>query len=309
VTRGNFAAVRTPERPGPGPTPEALLRALDLDVRRRVAGLLAGEYRSASPGTGTELSQVRPYEVGDDVRQLDPNVTARTSEPHVRVHVAEKVLTAWIALDTSPSMLFGTAARRKADVAEGVVLTLGHLATRGGNRVGIATFGDREPRTLPPRGGRQGTLGVLTTLRREPEPEGTGSTSPVEVLGRIGCLARRGAFVAVVSDFRGPRDWRRPLLQLAHRHDVVMVEIRDPREQELPDVGDLHLVDPETGRQLTVDTRDRRLRERFAAEAAREREELAGELRSAGVDHVVLSTGGDWLRTFAGFLRRRGGRR
>jgi uncharacterized protein (DUF58 family) len=116
--------------------------------------------------------------------------------------------------------------------------------------------------------------------------------------------------VAVVSDLRGPRDWRRPLLELAGRHEVIVFEVRDPREQRLPDVGDLWFEDPETGRQLHANTADGRLRERFAAAAAAEREEVAREVRSAGADHLVLSTDGDWLRTLAGFLgRRRGGRR
>ena len=110
--------------------------------------------------------------------------------------------------------------------------------------------------------------------------------------------------MVVVSDFRGPLDWRGPLLELAGRHDVVAVEIRDPREQELPDVGLLWLVDPETGRQLRVDTRSRRLRERFAVAASAERGGVARTFSSVGVRHVVLSTSGDWLRTLVVFLRR-----
>jgi uncharacterized protein (DUF58 family) len=109
----------------------------------------------------------------------------------------------------------------------------------------------------------------------------------------------------LVSDFRGPLDWRRALLGLAGRHDILAVEIRDPREQELTDVGPLWVVDPETGRQLRVDTRSKRLRERFAAAAAAERAEVARTIASAGVRHVVLSTSGDWLRTLAVFLRQR----
>ena len=300
---------RTPARPGPGPVPDALLRALDLEVRRRAEGLLAGDYRSSALGVGTELAQVRPYQPGDDVRQIDWNVTARTDVPHVRIQIAERALVTWLVLDTSPSMAFGTADRRKADVAEGVALALGHIASRRGNRLGLVTFGDRDPTALPPRQGRTGLLGVLLRLRREPETKAVGATSLGEALGRAGRYARQRALVIVVSDFRGPRDWRRPLLELAGRHDVVAVEIRDPREQELPNVGDLWLVDPETGRQLRVDTARRTLRERFAAAAAAEREELAQSLRSAGVDHVVLSTSGDWLRLLAGFLGRRGARR
>ena len=118
-------------------------------------------------------------------------------------------------------------------------------------------------------------------------------------------MARQRALVVLVSDFRGPRDWRRPLLALAGRHDVVAVEIRDPREQELPNMGELWLVDPETGRQLRVDTRSAKLRARFAAAASTERDEVAGTFAALGVRHVVLSTAGEWLRPLTVFLRRR----
>jgi uncharacterized protein (DUF58 family) len=299
--------VRTPDRPGPGPTPEALLRALDVVVRRRVEAILAGEYRSNSVGIGTELAQIRPYQPGDDVRRIDWNVTARTREPHVRDQVAERALVSWLVLDTSPSMCFGTATRRKTDVAEGVALAVGHLATRRGNRLGITTFGDDDPRTVPPRQGRVGLMGLLASLRREPQLEGAGATSLGEGLARTGRLAHSRSLIFVVSDFRGPRDWRPAMLSLAGRHDLIAVEIRDQREQELPDVGELWLVDPETGRYLRVDTGQRKLRERFNAAAETERAELVAELRRCGADHVVLWTEGDWLRTFAGFLRNRVG--
>jgi uncharacterized protein (DUF58 family) len=286
--------------------PEALLRALDVTIGRRVEGILAGDYRSALLGAGTELAQVRPYVAGDDVRQIDWNVTARTGEPHVRVQLAERVMVTWLVLDTSLSMHFGTADRRKADVAEGVALAVGHVATRRGNRLGVVTFGDANPLTLPPRQGRVALLGLLTALRGEEDESAVGATSLGAALVRTAGLARQRALVVVASDFRGPFDWRRPLLQLGGRHDVVAVEIRDPREEELPNVGDLWLVDPETGRQLRVDTRDSRLRERFRSAAAEERSGLARTLASAGARHVVLTTHGDWLRTLALFLR--GGR-
>jgi uncharacterized protein (DUF58 family) len=122
----------------------------------------------------------------------------------------------------------------------------------------------------------------------------------------VDAIARQRGAVVVVSDFRGPLDWRKPLLELMSRHDVLAVEIRDPREQELPDVGELWLVDPETGRQIRVDTRSEKLRNRFAAAAAEERSGVARVLTSLGVPHVVLSTSGDWLRAYADFL---GGRR
>jgi uncharacterized protein (DUF58 family) len=285
--------------------PEALLRALDISIGRRVEGLLAGDYRSSLHGEGTELALIRPYVPGDDVRRIDWNVTARTQEPHVRINLAERVLVSWLVIDTSVSMQFGTADRRKADVAEGVALAVGHLATRRGNRLGVVTFGDSDPRVLPPRQGRVGLVGLLTALRKDPDEEQLGPTSLGEAVARTNALARQRSLVVVVSDFRGRRDWRRKLLELASRHDVVAVEIRDPREQELTDVGVLWLVDPETGKQLRVDTRSRRLRERFAAAADEERSAVSRALASVGVRHVVLSTEGDWLRDLAVFLRRR----
>jgi uncharacterized protein (DUF58 family) len=214
------------------------------------------------------------------------------------------VLVSWLVLDTSTSMQFGTADRRKADVAEGVAIAVGHLATRRGNRLGVVTFGDSSPQALPPRQGRVGLIGLLSTLRREPDETPTGATSLGEALKRANALARQRSLVVVVSDFRGRRDWRRQLLELASRHDVVAVEIRDPREQELTDVGVLWLVDPETGKQLRVDTGSRRLRERFAVAAASERDAVSRALSSVGARHIVLSTEGDWLRELAVFLRR-----
>jgi uncharacterized protein (DUF58 family) len=289
--------------------PEALLRALDVSVRRRIDGLLAGEHRSTLSGEGSELAQVRPYEPGDDVRRIDWNVTARTAEPHVRVDVADRVLTTWLLLDTSPSMTFGTADRRKADVAEGVALAVGHLASRRGNRLGVVTFGGPEPALAPPRHGRDGVLRLLEELRREQSDRGLHEPSLEDAFRRTTKLARSRSLLVLVSDLRGQPVDRRWLADAAGRHHVVAVEVRDPREQELVDVGELWFVDPETGRQLRVDTSDRRLRERFAERAVAERRALSIELRRAGVDHVVLTTSGDWLRELASFLRRLGGRR
>ena len=225
-------------------------------------------------------------------------------EPHVRVHVGERAMTAWLMLDISPSMQFGTALRRKADVAEGVALAVGHVSTRRGNRLGVVAFGGAEPRVLRPRQGRAGLLGLLAELRNGPAPEGAGATSLGEAATSMAGLARARGLVVIVSDFRGARDWEAALRRLRARHGVMAVEIRDPRELELPPVGDVWMVDPETGRQIVVNTSRRRVRKRFAAAAAAEREEVAAALRRAGADHLVLSTDGDWLRDLAAHLRR-----
>lgn len=296
--------VRTPDRPGPGPIPDAVLRAIDLKIRRRVGGLLPGSNRSSALGAGTELAQVRPYEPGDDVREIDWNVTARTTTAHVRVRVAERVLTTWLLYDTSPSMSFGTADRRKCDVAEGVAVAIGHVSTRRGNRLGICTFGDETPRIIPPAAGRPGMLGLFAMLQHPAAAKAGGPSNFAESIGRVNRLAGSSKVIVIVSDFRGPLDWPRAMVALCARHTVFAVEIRDPREQELPNVGDICLVDPETGRQLRVDTSNRRLRERFAAAASEERATVAAALRRAGARHVVLSTEGDWLRHLTVFLDR-----
>ena len=238
------------------------------------------------------------------MRHIDWNATARLREPHVRVHVGERALTTWLVLDVSASMAFGTADRRKADVAEGVSLAVGHVATRRGNRLGVLAFGGGDPRIMRPRQGRLGLLALLAELRREGEGEGAGATSLGAALSAHAALGRQRGLVVIVSDFRGERDWEGPLKALRARHGVMAVEIVDPREQQLVPAGDLWLIDPETGRQVHVDTRRRKVRERFADAAAAEREEVRRGLRRAGVDHVELSTGGDWLRIFAGHLRR-----
>src|SRR5918911_1904107 len=177
-----LAPTRTPAHPGPGPLSPSSLRALELSVGRRVDGLLAGDYRSAFAGLGSELWQVRPYEPGDDGRRIEWNVTARTGEPHVRVELAERVLVTWLLLDASPSMGFGTAERRKVDVAEGVALAIGHVATRRGNRLGAVTFGDGELQIVPPRQGRVGLVGLLAALHRADDTSVGEGTSLAEAL-------------------------------------------------------------------------------------------------------------------------------
>jgi uncharacterized protein (DUF58 family) len=301
----NAPGLRIPDgRQGPGPMPSALVEALDLPVSRRTAGLLPGDRRAAGVGAGTELAQLRAYEVGDDVRQIDPAATARTGIPHVRVHVPERTLTTWLVIDVSPSMAFGTAQRLKADVAEGVALVIGRLAIRRAGRLALLTFGAGPLRLIPPRGSRPALIGVRRALADGVAPDGRDDPHALShALGRIGRIAGQPGFVVVVSDFRGQRDWARAMGALRMRHSVVAVEVRDPREGTLPAVGRLALIDPETGQRVEIDSNNRRLRERFAAAERRDRAEIAGELRRLQVDHAVLSTDGDWLFELGRTLR------
>jgi uncharacterized protein (DUF58 family) len=291
-------------RQGPGPMPRALIEALQVHLARRVARSLPGDQRAAGVGAGTELALLRPYQFGDDVRQLDPAATARTGEPYVRVHVPERTLTTWIALDVSASMAFGTARRLKADVAEGVALALGRLAVRGAGSVGLVAFGGPEPRVLPPRGSKPGLVALRRALEDGVAQDGHSDPEALaHGLAVVSRVARQPGLVAVISDFREQEGWTRPLGALRTRHSVLAVEVGDPRERELPAVGRLSVVDPETGELLEVDTSRRRVREAFAEAERARREHVAAELRRLRVDHVVLSTESDWLLELGRRLR------
>jgi uncharacterized protein (DUF58 family) len=292
-------------RQGPGPIPRKLIEALDLVVARRAAGPLSGDRRAAGIGAGTELAQLRPYEVGDDVRQIDAAATARTSEPYVRLHVPERTLTTWIVHDLSPSMAFGTATRLKSDVAEGAARAIGRLAVRRAGRVALLTFGAGPPRLLPPRASKPGIVAVERALGEGVAADGTRDPAGLtHALVRAGKVATQPGLIVVISDFRDQETgWARALGALRARHSVLAVEVRDPRESSLPAAGRLALVDPETGERIEVDTGRRAVREKFAAIEAEGRAAVARELRRLRVEHVVLSTDGDWLRDLGRRLR------
>jgi uncharacterized protein (DUF58 family) len=297
-----------PGRQGPGPLPGSLVEALDLVLARRAAGVLPGERKAAGLGDGTELAQVRPYQVGDDVRRLDAAASARTGLPHVRDYVPERTLTTWILLDVSASMAFGTGPRLKSDVAEGVVEVVGRLAVRRAGRVALLTCGAPVTRLLPPRSGRRALVALRRAVAQGVAPD---STPPPDdalagTMRRLGRVARGPGLVVVVSDFReggAAPEWARALRALGARHDVLAVEVVDPREGELPDAGQIVLVDPETGRRLEADTTSSALRRRFAAAELARRDALKSTLRRAGARHVELPTDADWLRALGRALR------
>jgi uncharacterized protein (DUF58 family) len=276
--------------------PGALIDALDLAVNRLVARTLPGSRRAAGVGLGTELAQLRPYEPGDDVRHIDAAATARTGTLHVRMHVPERALTTWIVLDLSPSMAYGTAKRLKSDIGEGAALVFGRLGIRRAGSVGIVAFGAGSPRILPPRGAKPGLIALRKLLAEGVAPDGRHDTQDLtEALARAARLARQPGLVVVISDFRDQQGWERPLGSLRLRHATLAVEVADPREAELPAVGHLALVDPETGTLVHVDTSRQRIRERFAKFERERREAVATELRRLRVNHVRLSTDQDWL--------------
>jgi uncharacterized protein (DUF58 family) len=289
-----------PAAQGPGEIPRQLIDAIDVLMAHLVAANQPGDRRAAGVGSGTELSQLRPYEPGDDVRQLDPSAMARTGQPHVRLHVPERSMTTWLVLDVSPSMAFGTATRLKSDVAAGVALVLARLAVRRAGRVGAVAFGGGAPVLLPPRGSRAGFAAVRDLVDSGVAPDGGHDPRGLATaLARIEPLAKRSGLVAIVSDFRGEQDWSGPLATLRGRHTVVAFDVGDQREAEIPAIGRVAMVDPETGERLVVDTSSRRLRRRFEQLERERREALAAELLRLQVPHLQVDSGGDWLLALA----------
>lgn len=287
------------------PAVERTLRRLELTVTRRLDGLLVGDHLGLLPGAGTERAESREYRVGDDVRRMDWAVTARTTVPHVHDLIADRELETWVLVDLSASMEFGTVTSEKRELAIAMVAAVGYLTARTGNRLGAVVVSGSGVTTLPARTGRDGLRALLRGLimtgrsaRESPlRPSEQGATTDlaaaVELLRRP---QRRRGLAVVISDFlAADLSWERPLRALAGRHQTLAVEIVDPGELTLPNVGMLAVVDPETGASSLVPTGSRRLRERYARAAAAHRADVSAALRRAGAGHLYLRTDSDWV--------------
>ncbi|WP_407663338.1 DUF58 domain-containing protein [Micromonospora musae] len=295
--------------------PDQRLRRLELTVTRRLDGLLHGQYRGLLPGPGSEPAGSREYRPGEDeVRRMDWAVTARTTVPHVRVVDADRELTTWLLVDASASMEFGTAELDKRELSVAAVAAVGFLTAGVGNRLGALLAAPAGLRRFPAQSGRTHLLGLLRALLAAPRtadhdgaPGGFEPPDLADALRSAERVATRRGLVVVVSDFLDglpddpdrPPPWERGLRRLAVRHQVLAVEVTDPRELELPDVGLITLIDPETGRRREVCTSDRRLRERYAAAAAAQRDQVRHALRRSGATHLPLRTDSDWCADIA----------
>ena len=315
MNRPSGAPPRLPHQGGDGAV-DAVLADLELTVRIKLDGLLQGNYVGLLPGPGSESGEARQYHPGDDVRRMDWAVTARTTTPHVRETIADRELETWAVVDLSPSLDFGTAACEKRDLAVAALAAVVHLTQHGGNRFGaLITTGEQVVR-VPALPGRAHARHVLRRVAETPRSAAGRRGDLAAVIEMLRRPPRRRGLVAVISDFLGEPaarggdryDWERPLRALRVRHEVLAVEVLDPRELALPAVGLLTVVDPETGQQLEVQSSDADLRERYAAAAAAQRAAIAASLRRAGAAHLRLSTDRDWLIDIVRFVaaRRRG---
>ena len=318
----------TPATDGSTARAEAVLTRLQLLVTRKLDGLLQGDYVGLLPGPGSEAGESREYRPGDDVRRMDWPVTARTTQPHVRRTVADRELETWMAIDLSASVDFGTAQWLKHDLVIAASAAMAHLTVRGGNRIGavVGTGGGpvgnppagrslfrRRPAAtaaaparppivrMPARPGRKEAQGLLRAIARTQVRPGRIDLG--ELIDKLNRPPRRRGVAVVISDFLAPVDsWARPVRKLAVRHDVLAIEVVDPRELELPDVGVLTLADPETGELHEVQTADPALRRRYAEAAGEQRGAIARALRAAGAAHLRLRTDTDWLLDMVRFV-------
>jgi uncharacterized protein (DUF58 family) len=293
----------------PLPTPahhaEQVLRRLEWKVIRRLDGLLQGDYRTLLRGTGLDLADLREYQLHDDVRHIDWNVTARMQSPYVRVFTEDREMSAWFLLDLSPSVDFGSGELRKRNVSAEFVTVLARVLTRHGNRVGALLYGSGVDTVIPTRSGRRHVLHLLHSMLDRVTVAESGPTRLQDLLSSAASLIKRRSTVFVVSDFISEPGWEKALSQLAQRHEVVAVRVLDPLELDLPDLGLLTLRDAETGEQVVVDTHDAGFRKRFARIAAQREAELRQALATSGVDALELSTDADLVDAIVRFVEMR----
>ncbi|WP_271222193.1 DUF58 domain-containing protein [Streptosporangium carneum] len=293
---------------------EQALRRLELTIVKRLDGLLHGSYQGLLPGPGSEFGDSRVYVPGeDDIRRMDWAVTARTTVPHVRDLIADRELETWALADLSPSMDFGTAGMEKRDLVVAAIGAVGFLTGRIGNRFGAYVLHDEYIHRMPARGGRPALYGLLHSLmdapRGRPVADAPDLAEAIEVLA---AARRRRGLRVVVSDFLDAEPtldpdvelpWERPIRRLAARHQVLAIEVIDPRELELPPVGLVTLTDPESGRDRRIRL-TAKVRADYARAAAEQRATTRIALRRCGVAHLVLRTDRDWIADIAQFVLR-----
>jgi uncharacterized protein (DUF58 family) len=282
----------------------AELRRLELLVTRRLDGLLRGEFLGRQSGPGSEVAGARAYEAGDDSRWIDWNLTARSIGPQIRTTEADRELQTWAIVDRSASMSFGTQAREKSEVAFAAAAAFGFLTARHGNRFGMLVCGGDRIVRLEPTSTRPQLLASLSKLYDIPRR--TRRSDPdADLAAALRSLERghpRRGQVIVVSDFLDETEWRQPIARLALAHQVLCVQIVDPRELTLPAAGMLTLVDTETGRDIHVQSNSAALRDRYAAAAKERHEGIGRRIREAGSEHLVLFTDADWLIEIVRFV-------
>jgi len=278
------------------------VKRIEIQTRGLVNDVFSGEYHSVFKGRGMEFSEVREYQVGDDIRNIDWNVSARTGHPFVKVFEEERELTVMLLVDVSSSGNFGTVERMKGEIAIEICALLAFSAIKNNDKVGLIIFTDRIEKFVPPKKGKTHVLRVIRELLfHKPEGKGTDIAMTLEYLSRV---VNRRAVVFLVSDFMSD-DYQKAMQIANNRHDLVAVTITDPRELTLPDIGFVELEDAETGEVLLLDTSDVATRENFLMQTSQAKAERDRTLRSMNVDTIDIRTDVSYIEPLIRFFRMR----
>ena len=279
-------------------------------TNRLIDDRLSGDYHSTFKGQGVEFDEVRPYELGDDVRSIDWNVTARTGIPYIKRYAEERELTVLFMVDVSGSQSYGSLGRTKAELAAEVTALLALTAIRNQDKVGLVLFTDRIVKYIPPKKGRDSVMRLAREVLASGEEAG-GKTDIAEALKFLSTVQKRRAVVFLVSDFifPGSQDWRTLLKAACRHHDMICAFVCDPAESQLPDVGLVELEDPESGELALVDTSDSSVRAAFAECSRRKTEDLKKFFAKSSIDTLDLSTDRPYIDEVRALFKRRANKR
>jgi uncharacterized protein (DUF58 family) len=278
------------------------VKRIEISTRSIVNEVFSGEYHSVFKGRGMEFSEVREYQIGDDVRTIDWNVSARMGHPYIKVFEEERELTVMFLVDVSSSGSFGTAKQFKREIAAELAAVLAFSAIKNNDKVGLIIFSDRIEKFISPRKGKKHVLRVIREiLFYKPKESKTDLNVGLEYLSKI---IKRKSTIFLISDFL-TENFEKSLQVANKKHDIVAISITDPREVSLPDIGMIELEDAETGETVLVDTGDNGIRNTFYTKAVKQRDDLTGLFRSIGVDHINIMTDRSYIEPITRFFRMR----
>ncbi len=280
------------------------VRQIEIKTRGLSNNIFAGQYHSAFKGRGMAFSEVREYQYGDDVRDIDWNVTARFHKPYVKVFEEERELTVMLMIDVSGSLEFGTHGQFKKDMVTEIAATLAFSAIQNNDKIGVIFFSDRIEKYIPPKKGRKHILFIIREmLDFRPDSRKTDVSKSVEFL--TGVMKRR-CTAFLLSDFYTKNDFEQALIICNRKHDVVAIQVYDQRAKQLPDVGLMKVVDAETGHEMYIDTSSKKLRQAHAQYWQDRQQTLTGIFNRCNVDNISIATDGDYVKQLMLLFQMRG---
>jgi len=285
------------------------VRKIEIKTRGLSRNIFAGEYHSAFKGRGMSFSEVREYQYGDDIRNIDWNVTARFNHPYIKIYEEERELTVMLLVDVSNSRVFGTQGQLKKNLITEIAAVLSFSAIQNNDKIGVILFSDRIEKFIPPKKGRKHILRIIRELIEfTPDHSGTDISSALKYLTNV---IKKKCTAFVISDFydQDPGDeslrYEEALRIANNKHDVIGLQVYDQREKELPSIGLVKMQDAETGEYIWVDTSNRKIRENYHRWWQTTEKNIRSVFSQAGVDYATFATGGDYVRPLVNLFKRR----